>query len=329
MVGRVGDLAFDEQASRDLELGDELPSRRAAFVVPPWPSGRYPEWAYFAGNSLGLMPRSVPREVTDELDGWGELAVEAWFEGEAPWLERAGSARSSIARLVGAHEDEVVVMNTLTVNLHLLLASFYRPGGGRHRILIEDAAFPSDSHAVQSQAALHGHDPREAVVRLAPRPGEATLRLEDVLEAIEREGDRLALVLLGHVNYLTGELLDMRAITAATHVGRRGERLGSRACDRQRARGAPRRGRRLRRVVPLQVRQRRAWRARRRLRPRASRSRHDPVPARGLVGGRSGRPVSHGAGLRGAHGGARAGRCRHRRSCHSPRSWLRWRCSTR
>jgi kynureninase len=216
MVGRVGDLVFDEQAALDLELGDELPSRRDAFAVPPWPSGRYPEWAYFAGNSLGLMPRSVPQGLTAELDGWSELAVEAWFDGEAPWLERAGSARSSVARLVGAHDDEVVVMNTLTVNLHLLLASFYRPGGGRHRILIEDAAFPSDSHAVQSQAALHGHDPREAVVRLAPRPGEATLRLEDVLEAIEREGDRLALVLLGHVNYLTGELLDMRAITAAT-----------------------------------------------------------------------------------------------------------------
>ncbi len=218
MVGRVDDLVFGEQTSRDLDLTDEVTSRRDAFVVPPWPGGRYAEWAYFAGNSLGLMPRSVQQGIAAELDDWGALAVEAWFDGETPWLERAGATRSSLARLVGAHEDEVVVMNTLTVNLHLLLASFYRPAGDRYRILIEDSAFPSDSHAVHSQAALHGLDPGVVVRRLVVRPGEATLRTEDVVEAIEREGDRLALVLLGHVNYLTGELVDMRAVTAATHA---------------------------------------------------------------------------------------------------------------
>lgn len=214
----MDDLLFDEQTSRDLDLTDDVASRRDAFVVPPWPGGRYPEWAYFAGNSLGLMPRSAQQGLAAELDGWGALAVEAWFDGEAPWVERAGATRSSLARLVGAHEDEVVVMNTLTVNLHLLLASFYRPAGDRYRILIEETSFPSDSHAVHSQAALHGLDPGVVVRRLAPRPGEATLRTEDVVEAIEREGDHLALVLLGHVNYLTGELVDMRALTAATHA---------------------------------------------------------------------------------------------------------------
>jgi kynureninase len=213
----VSNFAVDEQASRDLDAADEARSRRGSFVVPPWPGGRHPEWAYFAGNSLGLMPRAARQGLEAELDSWGGLAVEAWFEGMTPWLERAGSMRASVARLVGAHEDEVVVMNTLTVNLHLLLASFYRPDRDRFRILIEDAAFPSDSHAVQSQAALHGLGVEQTVGRLSPRAGEATLRTEDVVEAIEREGDRLALVLLGAVNYLTGELLDVRAITNATH----------------------------------------------------------------------------------------------------------------
>ncbi len=201
-----------------LDAADPLPSRRDDFVVPPWPGGRYAEWAYFAGNSLGLMPRKARAALEVSLAQWGSHAVEGWFEGVEPWLELAGSTRASIARLVGADEMEVVAMNTLTVNLHLLLATFYRPAGHRHRILIEDSAFPSDSHAVRSQAALHGHDPSTAIVRLQPRAGETTLRTDDVVDAIEREGDRLALVLLGAVNYLTGEVLDTRAITEATHA---------------------------------------------------------------------------------------------------------------
>jgi kynureninase len=218
MVGRMGNPELGEEASRRLDETDPLPSRRDAFAIPPWPGGASGEWAYFAGNSLGLMPRAAAGLIAEELQAWQALAVEGWFEGETAWLERAGSARASVARLVGAEEDEVVVMNTLTVNLHLLLASFYRPDGERDRILIEDAAFPSDSHAVQSQAALHGRDPHQAVRRLAPRPGETTLRTEDVVETIEREADRLALVLLGSVNYLTGEIVDVDAITAATRA---------------------------------------------------------------------------------------------------------------
>ncbi|MBM3678326.1 MAG: kynureninase, partial [Actinobacteria bacterium] len=143
-------------------------------------------------------------------------AVEGWFEAAEPWLELAGSVRGSLGRLVGAGADEVVAMSALTVNLHLLLASFYRPHGARTRILIEGSAFPSDSHAVAAQAALHGLDPRETVVRVAPRNGEDALRTEDVVAAIERGGDRLAVVLLGAVSYLTGEVLDLPAITAAT-----------------------------------------------------------------------------------------------------------------
>ncbi len=211
-------LNRDESEALRLDATDPLPSRRDEFELPPWPGGRYPEWAYFAGNSLGLMPRSARAALEASLAQWAGLGVEGWFEGAEPWLELAGSTRASVARLVGADEAEVVAMNTLTVNLHLLLATFYRPAGERHRIVIEGSAFPSDSHAVQSKAALHGHDPSAAIVRLQPRPGEETLRTEDVVDAIEREGDRLALVLLGAVNYLTGEVLDARAITAATHA---------------------------------------------------------------------------------------------------------------
>lgn len=205
-----------EDRARSLDGGDA--SRRDAFAIPSWPGGLHPEWAYFAGNSLGLQPLSARAALEAELERWRTLAVEGWFEGTDPWLELPGLTRASLARLVGADPAEVAAMNSLTVNLHLLLATFYRPTPARYRIVIEDAAFPSDSHAVQSQAAFHGHDPAEAVVRLRPREGEATLRTDDIVEAIEREGDRLALVLLGAVNYLTGEVLDMRAITAATRA---------------------------------------------------------------------------------------------------------------
>ncbi len=211
-------LGRDESEALRLDATDLLPSRRDEFELPPWPGGRYAQWAYFAGNSLGLMPRSARAALEASLAQWAGLGVEGWFDGAEPWLELAGSTRAPLARLVGADEAEVVAMNTLTVNLHLLLATFYRPAGERHRIVIEGSAFPSDSHAVQSQAALHGHDPSAAIVRLQPRTGEETLRTEDVVDAIEREGDRVALVLLGAVNYLTGEVLDARAITAATHA---------------------------------------------------------------------------------------------------------------
>ena len=198
-----------EQDALRRDSGDPLPARRDAFEIPPWPGGAYPEWAYFAGNSLGLLPRSARPALAAELTAWSTLAVESWFEGDDPWLEASASTRGPLARLVGAEAHEVATMNSLTVNLHLLLASFYRPDGDRYRIVVEDSAFPSDSHAVQSQAALHGHDPADAVVR-AP--------VDDLLATIDREGDRLALVLLGAVNYLTGERLDVPVLTAAAHA---------------------------------------------------------------------------------------------------------------
>ncbi|HEX3453662.1 MAG TPA: kynureninase [Gaiellaceae bacterium] len=192
---------MDAARARELEASDPVPSLRDEFHVPDG-------WAYLAGNSLGLQPRTARAEIETELDEWARLGVEGWFESREPWLEYAGSLRASVGRLVGAAEEEVALMNTLTVNLHLLLATFYRPTPERFRILIEEDAFPSDSYAVQSQAAWHGFDPAEAVVRV-PVAG--------IADAVERLRDSLAVALLPGVNYLSGEVLDVQGLTAAVH----------------------------------------------------------------------------------------------------------------
>ena len=174
---------------------------RDLFAVPPG-------IAYLAGNSLGLQPLAARDAVNDELDEWARLGIDGFFTGRRPWLTYHERLQEPLTRLAGALPHEVVAMNTLTVNLHLMMASFYRPEGRRQRILIEDAAFPSDAYAVASQAAQRGLDPATAVVRSRP---------DEVIETLEREGESIALVLLGGVNYLTGELLEMAAITAAGH----------------------------------------------------------------------------------------------------------------
>ncbi|PZF95985.1 kynureninase [Micromonospora deserti] len=207
-----GPTAGEAQAHR-LDAAD--PGHRHLFHVPPADGGRYPEAAYLAGNSLGLQPRATRTELLADLDAWGRLGVEGHLEAERPWLPYHELLTAPAARLVGALPTETVVMNSLTVNLHLLMVSFYRPAGVRTRIVIEDSAFPSDSYAVRSQARFHGLDPDETVVRLTPRPGEETLRTSDVCQFLDAEGDTVALVLLGGVNYLTGELMDIPAITAA------------------------------------------------------------------------------------------------------------------
>ncbi|MFI6924764.1 kynureninase [Nonomuraea spiralis] len=183
------------------------PGHRELFLIPPAAGGGHPESAYFAGNSLGLQPRATRAELAEDLEAWERLGVEGHLEGARPWLPYHERLTGPAARLVGALPEETVVMNSLTVNLHLLMVSFYRPRGARTRIVIEDTAFPSDSYAVRSQARLHGLDPDETVVRLAGG--------REVLDFLAREGDTVALVLLGGVNYLTGELLDIPAVTAA------------------------------------------------------------------------------------------------------------------
>ncbi|MEU8054071.1 kynureninase [Micromonospora haikouensis] len=206
-------MTVAESEAHRLDKAD--PGHRHLFHVPPADGGRYPEAAYLAGNSLGLQPRATRAELLADLDAWGRLGVEGHLEGQRPWLPYHELLTGPVARLVGARPTEAVVMNSLTVDLHLLMVSFYRPAGRRTRILIEDSAFPSDSYAVRSQARFHGLDPDATVLRLRPRPGEDALRTADVTDLLAAEGDTIALVLLGGVNYLTGELLDIPAITAA------------------------------------------------------------------------------------------------------------------
>lgn len=194
------------------------PGHRELFRIPPAEGGAHGEVAYMAGNSLGLQPRATRDELLEDLDAWALLGVEGHLEAGRPWLPYHELLTEQAARLVGGLPSETVVMNSLTVNLHLLMVSFYRPAGARTRIVIEDAAFPSDSYAVRSQVRFHGLDADAEVVRLRPRDGEDCLRTEDVLDYLRTEGDKVALVLLGGVNYLTGELMDIPAITDAARA---------------------------------------------------------------------------------------------------------------
>ncbi|RKG91078.1 kynureninase [Corallococcus sp. CA049B] len=199
-----------------LDAADPLRPLRDEFLFPPAPSGA--PTIYLAGNSLGLQPRKARKYVQMEMEDWERLGVEGHVHGRHPWLPYHEQLTDMVARVVGAQPIEVVVMNTLSVNLHLMMVSFYRPTRERFKILIEGGAFPSDQYAVASQARFHGYDPKEAIVRLMPREGEDTLRSEDILEAIERHGKELALVMLGSVNYLTGQAFDLREITRVAHA---------------------------------------------------------------------------------------------------------------
>jgi len=177
---------------------------------------------YFTGNSLGLMPKTAKEYVEQELDDWARLAVEGHVAAKNPWLPYHEFLTGPMARVVGALPIETVVMNSLTVNLHLLMVSFYRPTPERYKIIIEKGAFPSDQYAVESQIRFHKMYNKlkfvePALIELAPREGESTLRTEDIIETIDREGDSVALILLGGVNYYTGQAFDMRAITEAGH----------------------------------------------------------------------------------------------------------------
>jgi len=199
-----------------LDATDPLAAFRQEFHIPAGPDGR--PCAYFCGNSLGLQPTSAAAAVAQELADWARLGVEGHFHGTSPWLHYHETLAEPTARLVGARSLEVVVMNSLTVNLHLLLVSFYRPTATRYKILLEGGAFPSDQYALESQARLHGLDPADALVELLPRPGEHTLRTEDIEARIAELGDSLATVLIGGVNYYTGQAFDMAAIARAGHA---------------------------------------------------------------------------------------------------------------
>lgn len=199
-----------------LDAADPLASYRDQFYIPKQESGD--DVVYFTGNSLGLQPRSVRGYIEQELKDWEMLGVEGHARAKHPWMPYHEFLTAQMAGIVGAQPIETVVMNSLTVNLHLLLISFYGPSGERRKVMIEKGAFPSDRYAIDSQIKLHGLDPANDLVELEPRQGEPTLRTEDIVEAIEREGSSLALILLGGVNYYTGQAFEMREITAAGHA---------------------------------------------------------------------------------------------------------------
>jgi kynureninase len=203
---------YDEEYALELDASDPLSGLREQFHFPSR-DGR--DVCYMTGNSLGLQPRGVGAAIAQELEDWQRLGVEAHFDGRSPWYSYHEQFRAPLARLVGARPGEVVAMNALTVNLHLLLVSFYRPAGRRVKILIESNAFPSDLYAVRSQLAFHGHDPDECLLVAEPREGEQALRTEDVESLLDRRGEEIALLLFGGVNFVTGQLFDLRRLTAA------------------------------------------------------------------------------------------------------------------
>jgi kynureninase len=202
--------AAGEDLAKQLEATEEVASQRHLFAVPDGV-------AYLAGNSLGLQPLAVRAALDDVLDAWATLGVDGHVEGPYPWMPYHETMRDTVARLVGARPGEAVVMNSLTVNLHLLMGSFYRPTPARHRIVIEADVFPSDRYALMSAARAHGYDPQEAVVILTPRAGERHLHTEDIRAFLEREGTSVAIVALSAVDFRSGALLDIPTITEAAH----------------------------------------------------------------------------------------------------------------
>jgi kynureninase len=195
---------------------DPLRKYRDQFHIPRDSSGR--EVIYLCGNSLGLQPKSTRLAIDQELRDWKDYGVEGHFHAKNPWMPYHEFLTEAIAEVVGAKTHEVVVMNTLSVNLHLMMVSFYRPTKERYKIIIESDAFPSDKYAVESQAKFHGFDPQEAIIELTPREGETLLRAEDIKATIEKHGPELSLVMIGNTNYYTGQFFDMKSITEWGHA---------------------------------------------------------------------------------------------------------------
>ena len=209
------DSPFDtsEHFARRLDAADPLRPFRDHFLFPHLPDGR--RAVYLCGHSLGLQPVAARRLIEQELDDWANLGVDAHFRGRSPWYSYHETLHDAGARLVGALPHEVVFMNSLTVNLHLLMATFYRPAGRRRCILIDEPAFPSDLYAVQSQIRWHGLNPAECLLAAQPRDGEHCIRMEDVERALEQRGGEIALVQWNAVNFLTGQLFEAPRLTAA------------------------------------------------------------------------------------------------------------------
>jgi kynureninase len=208
---------FERTYAEQQDAADPLASFRQRFHIPTRPDG---SGAYLCGHSLGLQPKSVATIIGEELESWAQRAVDGHFESQRPWTSYHERLAPSLARLVGAQPIEVVTMNTLTVNLHLMLASFYRPTRERHKILIEKRAFSSDRYAVASQIRHHGYDPKTSLLEIGPRDGEDTLRTDDICALIAREAAQLATVMLPGVQYLSGQRLDLATIAECARRAR-------------------------------------------------------------------------------------------------------------
>src|SRR2546423_4371504 len=206
-------FSSDEDVAQQLDREDPLRDFRQKFSLPLGKDGT--PVIYFAGNSLGLMPKPARQIVHDEMENWARLGVDAHHATGTPWYSYHEALREPTARLVGANSLEVICMNSLTVNLHLMMATFYRPTKLRFKVLMEEPAFPSDTYAIKTQLIHHDLDPKDALVLARPRKGEFTVRTEDILDVIDENADQFAMVMLGAVNFFTGQLVDFEKITTA------------------------------------------------------------------------------------------------------------------
>jgi len=200
--------------AQELDQKDPLAKFREQFHIPTVNGNQQ---IYLCGNSLGLQPKTAKEAINQELEDWANLGVEGHFKGKNPWMYYHHFLTENAAAVVGAKPSEVVVMNNLTANLHLMMVSFYRPTEQKYKIIMEGSAFPSDQYAMETQARFHGIEPNDAIIELLPREGEFTLRTEDILATIEQHKNELAIVMMGGVNYLTGQAFDMKSITEAAH----------------------------------------------------------------------------------------------------------------
>src|SRR5213079_2295965 len=206
-------FSAEEQFALQLDSEDPLRHFRQKFHLPLGKGDK--PLIYFAGNSLGLMPKAARAIVEEELDNWAKLGVDAHHAAGTPWYTYQEALREPTARLVGANSLEVIYMNSLTVNLHLMMATFYRPTKSRFKILMEEPAFPSDTYAIKTQIVHHGLDPKDALILARPRKNEFIIRHNDIEALLEKEGEQLALVILAGVNFFTGQLFDIEKITRA------------------------------------------------------------------------------------------------------------------
>jgi kynureninase len=202
------------QFAKQLDAKDPLKKYRNQFLFPKHKGKNV---IYFTGNSLGLQPKTTKKYVEQALNDWAKYGVKGYFEGTNPWYSYHESLSVSLAKIVGAKPTEVIAMNQLTSNLHFLFVTFYRSSPTRYKILCEAKAFPSDQYLIAAQVSHHGYDPNDAIIEVAPREGEYTIRHEDILAAIEKHKDELSLVFFGGVNYFSGQVFDMKAITGAGH----------------------------------------------------------------------------------------------------------------